>query len=148
MPKYVLDTHLYIEATRNPERSGQLAAFFTRHTPSIYLHSVVAAELLAGAVARGLARRTRRAFLAPLEAVGRVVTPSHESWKRAGAILAELVRRGIVAPGSFRRSFFNDCVIAASSREQGFVLVTANRMDFDRIAKVEPVRFYEPWPSG
>jgi predicted nucleic acid-binding protein len=148
MTRYVLDTHLYIEATRSPERNRELVAFFTRHTPSIYLHSVVAAELLAGAVGRGLETRTRRAFLAPLEAVGRVLAPSHESWKRAGAILAGLVRRKLVAPGSFSRSFFNDCLIAASAREHGFVLITSNTADFDRIAKVASVRFCTPWPTA
>lgn len=145
--KYVLDTHLYIEATRSPARNRDLVAFFTRYTPSIHLHSVVAAELLAGAVASGLEERTRRSFLAPLEAVGRVLTPSHTAWKRAGAALARLVRDGVVRPGGFGRSFFNDCVIAASAREHGFTLVTANRRDFERIARVEPFYFTEPWPE-
>lgn len=147
MPKYVLDTHLYIEATRSPERNRELVAFFTRHTPRVHLHSVVAAELLAGAVARGLERRTRAAFIEPLEFVGRVLTPSHESWKRAGTILAELVRKKLLSPGGFGRSFFNDCVIAASAREHGFTLVTGNRADFERIARVEPVPLRPPWPE-
>lgn len=147
MPKYVLDTHLYIEATRSPERNRELVAFYTRHTPRAYLHSVVAAELLAGAVRPELEQRTRASLLAPLEGVGRVLVPSHESWKRAGAILAALVRQGHVPPGAFGRSFFNDCVIAASAREHGFVLVTGNRADFQRIALVEPLEVVEPWPA-
>lgn len=147
MPKYVLDTHLYIDATRSRERNRELVAFYTRHAPRAYLHSVVAAELLAGAVGPELERRTRASFLAPLEVVGRVLTPSHESWKRAGAILAALARDGHVAPGAFGRSFFNDCVIAASARERGFTLVTANLADFQRIALVEAVELVEPWPA-
>lgn len=147
MTVYVLDTNLYIEATRSPERNRDLVAFFTRHTPRVYLHSVVAGELMAGAVAEGLERRTRGAFLEPLEAVGRVFTPSHAAWKRAGAIVAELVRTGALSPGGFRRSFFGDCLIAASAREHGFVLVTTNTADFARIATVEPVAFTGPWPD-
>jgi predicted nucleic acid-binding protein len=145
--KYVLDTHLYIEATRSAARNRELVAFFTRHTPRIWLHSVVAAELLAGAVAVGVEARTRRSFLEPLEAVDRVVTPSHASWKRAGAVLAALVREGVVSPGGFGRSFFNDCVIAASAREHGFVLVTSNARDFQRIASLEPLSYTPPWPD-
>jgi predicted nucleic acid-binding protein len=148
MTRYVLDTHLYIDATRRPEANRELVAFFTRHTPRIHLHSVVAGELLAGATSRGLERRTRAAFLAPLEAVGRVVTPSHEAWKRAGRILEELVRKGVLSPGGFGRSFFNDCLIAASAREHGFTLITANTADFRRIAAVEPLSFLGPWPDG
>jgi predicted nucleic acid-binding protein len=85
MPEYVLDTQLYVEATRSPARNRELVACFTRQTPSIYLHSVVAAELLAGAVGRGLETRTRRAFLAPVEAVGRVLASVRvcEPWPTA-----------------------------------------------------------------
>lgn len=145
--KYVLDTHLYIEATRSAARNRELVTFFTRHTPSIWLHSVVAAELLAGAVGRGLEDRTRRSFLEPLKAVDRVVTPSHAGWERAGSVLAALVRDGVVSPGGFGRSFFNDCLIAASAREHGFALVTENTRDFERIARIEPFSFTEPWPD-
>jgi predicted nucleic acid-binding protein len=147
MTRYVLDTNLYIDATRRPEANRDLVAFFTRHTPRIYLHSVVAGELLAGATSRGMEQRTRRAFLAPLEAVGRIITPSDEAWKRAGDILAELIGGGVLSPGGFGRSFFNDCVIAASAREHGFVLITADTADFQRIAGVEPVPFQGPWPD-
>lgn len=147
MTRYVLDTNLYIDATRGTRANRALVEFFTRHTPRIHLHSVVAGELLAGATARGLEAKTRRAFLAPLEAVGRVLTPSHEAWKRAGAILAGLVRGGVVSPGGFGRSFFNDCLIAASAREHGFVLITSNTADFERISTVEPFSFRGPWPD-
>lgn len=146
MTRYVLDTNLYIDATRRPAANRKLVEFFTRHTPGIYLHSVVAGELLAGATSPDLEQRTHRALLAPLEAVGRVITPSHQAWRRAGAILATLVRDGVISPAGFGRSFFNDCLIAASAREHGFVLITANTADFERIASVEALPFQEPWP--
>lgn len=147
MPKYVLDTNLYIQATRSPDRNRELIAFFTRHTPSVFLHSVVAGELLAGAARAGLERETRRGFLVPLESVGRVITPSHDAWKRAGAIIAELIREGVVSRGGIGRSFFNDCLLAATAREHGFVLLTWNTADFRRIARAEPLAFEEPWPT-
>ncbi|HYT72074.1 MAG TPA: hypothetical protein VEK78_11880, partial [Gemmatimonadales bacterium] len=42
----------------------------------------------------------------------------------------------------------NDCLIAASTREHGFVLVTRNTAYFARIRQVEPGVAYEaPWPD-
>ena len=57
------------------------------------------------------------------------------------------MRTGLASPGGFGRSFFNDCVIAASAREHGFVLVTRNAADSERIAEVEPFPFTEPYPG-
>lgn len=146
MAKYVLDTNVYVSATRDEEWNRQLAAFYSIHTPLVYLHSVVAGELLAGSIGPGLEKETRRRFLAPFEAVGRVITPSHAAWLRAGRIVAGLIRRGVLSPTGVKRSLFNDCLIAASSREHGFVIITRNAADFERISTVEAVRFRTPWP--
>jgi predicted nucleic acid-binding protein len=52
-----------------------------------------------------------------------------------------------MSPGGFSRSFMNDCLIAASSAEAGFVIVTRNERDFGLIRDVEPaLRFVPPWP--
>ncbi|MGH7467575.1 MAG: type II toxin-antitoxin system VapC family toxin [Longimicrobiales bacterium] len=67
MPKYVLDTNLYIRATRDDDWNRQLAAFVTTFTPEIHLHSVVAFELLAGALTSALRRRTQRHFIEPFD---------------------------------------------------------------------------------
>ena len=148
MAKYVLDTNVYINATRDEDWNDQLVAFYSVQTPFVHLHSVVAGELLAGAVRPGLEKETHRRFLAPFEAVGRVITPSHAAWKRACEIVAALVRRGRLSPGGVGRSFLNDCLIAASSREHGFVLVTDDVDDFELIASEEPIRVVPPWPWG
>jgi predicted nucleic acid-binding protein len=144
--KYVLDTNLYVHATRDEDWNRQLVAFYSMHTTLVHLHSVVAGELLAGAVRSGLEEETHRRFLAPFEAVGRIITPSHAAWSQAGRFVAGLIRRGALTPSGVKRSFFNDCLIAASSREHGFVLVTDNLADFELIASVEAVRFVPPWP--
>lgn len=48
----------------------------------------------------------------------------------------------------FSRTFLNDCLIAASAGEHGFVLVTRNLRDFETIQRVEPgVEHVPPWPS-
>lgn len=147
MSAYVVDSNLYIEATRSTEAAAGLEAFVAQFTPRLYLHSVVAQEVLAGATNDELRRRTQRGFLRPFESVGRVITPTHRAWKRAGEIVATLVRTGELSPGGFGRGFLNDCLLAASAREHGFVLVTRNTRDFERIATVEPLRFAAPWPA-
>jgi predicted nucleic acid-binding protein len=70
------------------------------------------------------------------------------SWKRAALIITRLVEKGRMSPGAFTRSFLNDCLIAASAREQGFTVVTRDTRDFARVREVEPgVRFVPPWPE-
>jgi len=67
---------------------------------------------------------------------------------RAALIIARLVERGEMSAGGFTRSFLNDCLIAASSGEFGFVLVTRNTTDFARIRRVERrLRYVAPWPE-
>ena len=147
MRKYVLDTNLYIEASRSDAAADGLKGFYARFLPYVHLHSVVAQELLAGAVTVPLARDTQAGVLEPFEAVGRVITPTHRTWKRAGAIVARLVRERRLSPGGVPRSFVNDCLLAASAREQGFVIVTRNAQDFALIRSVEPAEVVAPWPA-
>jgi predicted nucleic acid-binding protein len=144
---YVVDTNLYVEATRSDEAADALKAFYARFLPFVHLHSVVAQELLAGAGSPSLARDTRAKFIEPFEAVRRVVTPTHRTWKRAGEIVAQLLRERKLSPGGFAPSFVNDCLIAASVREHGLIIVTRNQRDFDLIRNVEPVEVRQPWPS-
>lgn len=147
MPKFVLDTSLYIRATRAEAANEELEAFSASHAPFLYMHSVVAAELLAGAVHPDLEHRTQTRFIAPFEATGRVITASHEAWKRAGRTIAQLVRTGKLSPAGVARSFMNDCLIAASARENGFTLITENARDFEMIKRVLPLDFVPPWPG-
>lgn len=147
MTKYVLDTNLYIEASRNDEVADALNAFQERALPRIHLHSVVVQELLAGAVHPEVERRLIARLVRPFEAVGRVITPTHRTWTRAGQIIARLVREKRLSPGGVARSFINDCLLAASAREHGFVLVTRNVGDFELIRSIEPLAHAPPWPE-
>lgn len=147
MRKYVLDTWLYVYATRSDDWNRELQAFYQACAPFVYLHSVVAGELLAGATGPELERRTQRHLLAPFEATGRLVTPGHGAWKGAGAVVARLVREKRLSPDGIRRSFLNDCLIAASARDHGLVVVTDNFRDFEMIRTVEPVEVAPPWPA-
>ena len=52
-----------------------------------------------------------------------------------------------MSPGGFKRSFLNDCLLAASCREVGATLISLNREDFELIRKVLRFEFTEPWPD-
>ena len=144
---YVVDTNLYIRATRNDDWSRELESFFIAFTPWVALHSVVALEVLAGAHDRDLERRTQARFIEPFERRGRVITPGHGAYVRAAGAIARLVRDKRIRPDGMKRSFVNDCLIAASARERGFTLVTDNLADFRLIGRVLPVRVVPPWPD-
>ena len=64
-------------------------------------------------------------------------------WRRPGPrSTARDARRGLL--DGMKPSFFNDCLLAASSIEQGFTIVTHNIADFSLIARVEPRTSFAP----
>lgn len=149
MPKYVVDTNLYVEAITTDDGNAALAAFQRRCAPFLFQHSTIAQEILAGARGEADYREYHQDWVAPFEDLRRVITPSHTTWTRAALIVARLVERGHLSPGGFSRSFLNDCLIAASARDHGFVLVTRNTGDFALISKVERgIRYEAPWPES
>jgi predicted nucleic acid-binding protein len=108
----------------------------------------VAQEILAGARNEKDYQEYHRDWVAPFEELGRIVTPAHTTWLRAALIIARLAERGSISRGGFSRSFLNDCLIAASLREHGLILVTRNMEDFRLIGSVESgVRSVPPWPG-
>ena len=149
MPKYVVDTNLYIEAITTDEGNAALAAFQRRCAPFLFQHSTIAQEILAGARDEADYRAYREDWVIPFEELRRVITPSHTTWMRAALIMSRLVERRHLSPGGFGRSFLNDCLVAASARDHGFILVTRNTGDFALISKVERgIRFQPPWPES
>jgi predicted nucleic acid-binding protein len=145
--KYVLDTNLYISAGRDKAIGEQLERFTSEHLPSIYLSAVVVQEMLAGAIDASRERFVNATLIAPFERKGRIITPSYRSWKRVSEIIARLIQRKLASPGTFARSFQNDCLLAASCYEHGLTLITNNARDFELIRKVEPVNVAPPWPG-
>lgn len=147
MTRYVLDTNLYIRADRDREWAEQLDRFVSAHLPSISLHAVVAQEMLAGAIDARRERQVQQSLIEPFEKRRRVVVPGFGTWKRAGVVMGRLVQRRLMSRGGFARSFVNDCLLAASCREEGFVLITNNVEDFALIRRVDAVEVVEPWPA-
>ena len=147
MTRYVLDTNLFIEAARDRRKAEELKVFSSAFLPFLQFHSVVAQELLAGAITARWRRELVEAVIGPYARRGRVVVPSFAAWTRSGEIVAELVESKALPAGGVARSFANDALIAASCREEGLMLVTRNRRDLELIARVEAVRWTEPWPG-
>lgn len=149
MPTYIVDTNLYVEAITTDEGNAALAAFQRRSAPFLFQHSTIAQELLAGARNESDYREYYEDWVAPFEDLRRIIAPSHTTWTRAALIMTRLVERGHLSPGGFSRSFLNDCLIAVSAREHGFVLVTRNTGDFALIGRVERgIRYQPPWPES
>ena len=148
MRRFVVDTNLCIDAIRTDEGSEALAQFQRRFAPMLFQHSTVVQEILAGARNEADSRAYHRDWVAPFEDLARVITPSGACWSRAALIMVRLIERRLLSPGGFARSFLNDCLLAASARELGFVLVTRNLGDFELIRRVEPrLAFVPPWPA-
>jgi predicted nucleic acid-binding protein len=144
---YVLDSNLYIEASRNPEKAKELAAFSTTRLPRLFFHAVVAQEIIAGATTSAWRTEIERNIVGPFERRGRLVTPSFRAWKRSGEIISELIEKRRLPRGGVPRSFLNDVLLAASCREEGLTLVTKNTSHFELIADVEDVQYLPPWPK-
>jgi predicted nucleic acid-binding protein len=142
--RYVIDTHLYIDALRTDEGKRALNEFHERFTPFLYLSAVVAQELRAG-VREPAAAKLEAGLLAPYERRNRLIAPSYNAWKQTGCVLSELVSP--TAWRSVTRSFVNDVLLAMSCREAGVVLVTGNAGDFSRIAAVRDFEYVAPWPD-
>jgi predicted nucleic acid-binding protein len=144
--RYVLDSNCYIDASREPAAWAALQRFTAGHAPRLFLSSVVAAELRAGA--RSAADRTKLEgrVLGPFVSRGRVITPSAAAWDALGLTLATLRELEGLERSRVRRGFAFDILLAYSCRERGMVLVTRNVRDMARIRKVFTFDFVEPYP--
>ncbi|HYJ80136.1 MAG TPA: type II toxin-antitoxin system VapC family toxin [Longimicrobiaceae bacterium] len=144
---FILDSNIYIDAARDPGKMEELRRFYDSYLPFTYLHAVVAQELLAGAVNRRRMGEVREGLIGPFERRGRVVAPAFATWKRSGEIIARMTARKLISPGGFSRSFLADVLLAASCRDSGHRLITANLADFERISAVERFEFQAPYPE-
>lgn len=137
MKKFVLDTNVYIHAMRDAEAGSELAAWQRRMAPRIYQHAVVISEILIGAKDEVTLERWRRRWILPSELLHRVITPSYASWLRAARTVTRLVAAKHVQASHVRSGLFNDCLLAASSHDHGYTIVTYNTADFALIAGVD-----------
>jgi predicted nucleic acid-binding protein len=144
--KFVLDTNCFIDASRTADEAVAFAEFCARAAPGLYLSTVVAAELRAGAGSARERRTLERQVLSPYLRRGRVLNPSPAAWDALGTMLAALVERDGLVLQEVRRGFVLDILIARSCREIGATLVSRNSADLSRIAKVFSFDFVAPYP--
>ena len=145
--KFVLDTNCFVDASRTDAQAAAFTNFCTWAAPRLYLSTVVAAELRAGAGSLEDRRTLERQILAPYVRRGRLVNPSPSAWEQLGTTLAALVEEdGLVLRG-VRRSFVFDILIARSCREIGATLVSRNAAGLSKITKIFAFDFVPPYPS-
>ncbi len=145
--KFVLDTNCFVDASRTDTQAAAYTEFCAWAAPRLYLSTVVAAELRAGAGSRNDRRSLERQILAPYVRRGRLLNPSPSAWEALGTTLAALVEDEGLVLRDVRRSFVFDILIARSCREVGATLVSRNAADFSRIAKILAFDFVPPYPS-
>ena len=144
--KFVLDTNCFIDASRTDDGAEAFAAFCARAAPRLYLSTIVAAELRAGAGSARDRRSLERQVLSPYVRRRRLLNPSAAAWEALGTTLARLVQDEGLVLANVRKSFIFDILIAWSCREIGATLVSRNVSDLSRIAKVFRFEFIAPYP--
>lgn len=129
----LLDTNVYLHAIRS--EAG--AAFFeNRFLPLVfqtYLSGVVAEELYAGALDRQAVRLVEK-YVGSLERAGRVIAPTFQDWKDAGALIARITRKEPNLKSKMQQ-VLNDVLIALCARRIGAGLYTFNGDDFELIRR-------------
>lgn len=144
--KFVLDTNCFVDASRDASEAAALAEFCARAVAKLYLSTVVASELRAGARTVKALRTLERHVLSPYVRRGRVLNPSPAAWEALGTTVGILVRQQGLVLRDVRPSFVFDILIARSCREIGATLISRNTTDLARIAKVFAFDFVAPYP--
>lgn len=132
MDRVVFDSDLYIDWINVGSREELLLGrWFAR-----YMSTVVLLELQAGALGPVAAKAVGDLYRI-FTRTGRLLSPSPETFWRAGSVLRVLQRRhGFDLRNRFR--LVNDCLIALSSRQVGATVITRNERDFRLIQQVVP----------
>ncbi|MGI9042357.1 MAG: PIN domain-containing protein [Gemmatimonadales bacterium] len=145
--KLVLDTNCFVDASKGKAANAAYDLFTAQAAPRLYLSSVVAAELRAGALSASQLTQLENAVLTPYLRRDRLVTPSAKAWHALGTTLAALVHDDGLRLQTTPRSFIFDILIAYSCREIGAIFVSANLRDLARIARVFAFDYLAPYPD-
>lgn len=144
---YVIDTNLYIRALHDAGFAADLERFQQAALTRLWLSAVVAFEIMVGAVSDAHSEGYERWVLRPFRGRNRVLAPDEASWRLAARMHREIrALRGFEAKLA-QRSFLNDMLIAATCRQVGATLLTANRSDYELLNRVVGVRYLTHFPS-
>ncbi len=98
----------------------------------VWLSAVVLEELYAGASGKDLG--VLKEMESEFRETNRMIVPDFDDWTLAGRILAKVAARyGYEQIGRGRLT--NDALIATSAARQGLRVLTADRLDFSRLAE-------------
>ncbi len=147
MRKYVLDTNCYVDASRDPDALSQLVRFSNWSAAGLFLSTLVAAELRAGAKNVKARKKLEEDVLGPFVRRRRVLTPAPGAWDALRLTLATLREEEGLQLAQVRRSFVFDILLAYSCRQIGATLVTANARDMERIRRVFAFQHVPPYPD-
>ena len=92
MRKHLIDTDLYIDLIRTGGSHLIIQEIYEKETPGIYFSSIVAQELLSGALSFS-GKKLVHKIMYPFEQARRIVTPTHKVWKEAGNVLTRIFRK-------------------------------------------------------
>src|SRR6266536_2293714 len=145
--KFVLDTNCFVDASRNDAEATAYSEFCIWAAPGLYLSTIVAAELRAGAGSTKNRRTLERQILSPYIRRRRLLNPSSNAWDALGTTLAALVENEGLVLRDVRRSFVFDILIARSCRDIGATLFSRNSAELSRIATVFSFDFVLPYPA-
>ena len=149
MPKFTLDTNIFVDALRSSEGATSLKRFLATSLPATWMSAVVILELRAGAHTAAKIAALESGLIEPFARRNRILVPTARAYHDTGRVLAELT--GDTRSGKRRRptaSFLTDVLLAVSCRENGVTLVTRDA-DFATIARHLPgLTFVPPWPLG
>ena len=145
---YVIDTNFYTRAFVDPAFGPEFRSFYRPAIRQLRVSAVVLFEILAGATDARREREYEQAVLGPFGPRGRLLVPTASTWRLVAGADRALRTRGGYTGSLAQRSFLNDMLIAASCREVGATLVTANARDFAIIRRVIAFRYVTALPAS
>lgn len=121
----VFDTSIFVDHLRTGLHRERLVSL----TGLVRTSAVVLAELW-----RGAARPAEKTFLRELESNHPILTPTEKNWQESGQLLGRMQADRGFSSAKLRDLHF-DVLIALTARNQGALLITSNKIDFELIRK-------------
>jgi predicted nucleic acid-binding protein len=131
--KVLLDTNVYITATRTAVDAAHFRSRFLPLLPITVLSAVVAYELSVNA-GNARTRELVADWVNPMQRIGRVVAPTFDDWQSASRVVSAIERK----ESSWKSKLphlLNDILIALTGRRAGAEVVTYNGDDFRLIRR-------------
>ncbi len=140
--KILFDTSIYISRLN----TGRHAKPMDELGPvTIYLHSTVFEELLAGfrtEMEKKELFKLKKSFLKR----GRLVVPTDKDWEETGLMVNHFAHEGSW-PVRNVVAMTHDILISVSARNSGIRVITENKKDFERIRRTRDFKL-TVWPVG